>query len=96
MFAVLPVLIVEFVPEPVAVVELLDELAAPVELLELDPGATTGIPAPLFELGEAVEEEDEEAVTEPVEGLEVEAEAKAAAALVGQVEQPPNNWSMPE
>ena len=95
MFAVLPVLIVEFVPEPVVVVELLDELAAPVELLDLDAGATTGIPAPLSELGEAVEE-DEEAVTEPVEGLEVEAEAKAAAALVGQVEQPPNNWSMPE
>ena len=90
-FATLPVLVVEFKLEPV-IVELPEEPAAPVELLDLDPDEMTGILAPLFELVEAVEE----AVAEPVEGFEAEIEARAAAALVGQVEQPPNSWSMPE
>lgn len=89
MFAMLPVPVVEFVPEPV-VVELLEEPATPVELLpELDPGATTGVTPPLLEL-EAVEEGDE-AVAEPVADVEVEAEASAATASVGQVEHPPKS-----
>lgn len=91
MFAMLPVPIVEFVLEPV-VVELPEEPAAPVELLlELDPGATTGVTTPLFEL-EAVEE-GEEAVAEPVADVEVEVEASAATATasVGQVEHPPKS-----
>lgn len=89
MFAMLPVPIVEFVLEPM-VVELPEEPAAPVELLlELDPGATTGVTTPLFEL-EAVEE-GEEAVAEPVADVEVEVEASAATASVGQVEHPPKS-----
>ena len=90
-FATLPVLVVEFKFEPV-IVELLEEPAAPVELLDLDPDEMAGVLAPLLELGEAVEE----AVAELVEGFEAEIEARAAAALVGHVEQPPNSWSMPE
>ena len=92
MFAMLPELIVEFMLEPV-LVELPEE---PVELLlDLDPGTTTGAPTPLFELEEAVED-GEEAVAEPGDDVETEAEARAAAAFVGQVEHPPNSWSMPE
>lgn len=80
-FAMLPVPIVEFMLEPV-VVELPEEAAAPVELLlDLDPEATPGVATALFEL--------EEAVAETVE-------ARAATALVGQVEHPSKSWSMPE
>lgn len=89
MFELLPVLNVEFELEPV-VVELPDEPAAPVELLDFDPDDTTGVPAALFEVAEAVEEGDE-VVAEPVEVLEAEAEARAVMALVGQVEHPPNS-----
>lgn len=89
MFELLPVLNVEFVLEPV-VVELPDEPAAPVELLDFGPDETTGAPAVLLEVAEAVEEGDE-VVAEPVEVLEAEAEARAAIALVGQVEHPPNS-----
>lgn len=84
MFAMLPVPIVEFKLDPV-VVELPEE---PVELLlDLDPGATTGVT--LLELDEAVGKA-EDALVEPVD------EARAARASVGQVEQPPKSWSMPE
>ena len=73
------------------VVELTEEPAAPVELLlDLDPEATTGVAAPL----EEAVEEGEEAVAEPVGDVEVE--ARAATASVGQVEQPWKSWSMPE
>lgn len=95
MFAMLPVPAVEFMLEPV-VVELPEEPATPVELLlVLDPGETTGVTTPLFEL------EGEEAVAEPVEAEpieddEAEVEARAATASVGQVEHPPKSWSMPE
>lgn len=90
---ILPVPIVEFVG-PV-VVELPEVPAAAVELLpDLDPEETIGAATPLSELGEAVEE-GEEAVAEPGKDLEAEDEAKAAAALVGQVEHPPNSCSMP-
>ena len=82
MFAMLPV-IVEFMLEPVVVV-----LPEAVELLlGLDPEATTGVP--LLELDEAVDA-GEDAAAEPVD------EARAATASVGQVEQPPKSWSMPE
>ena len=85
MFAMLPVPIVELELEPV-LVELSDDPWAPVELLlDLGPGATIGVPTLLFEPGEAVEE-GEETVAEPIEDFEVE--ARAAAASVGQVEQP--------
>ena len=85
MFAMLPVPIVELVLDPV-VVELPGEPRAPVELLlDLGPGATIGVPTLPFEPEEAVEEV-EETVAEPVEDFEVE--ARAAAASVGQVEQP--------
>ena len=88
MFAML----LEFMLEP-AMVALLGAPAAPVELLpDLDSEGDT---TPLFELEEAVEE-CEGAVVEPVEGFEVEVGASARAASVGQVEHPPNNWSMPE
>ena len=94
-FAMLPKPIVEFMLEPV-LVELPEEPVAPVELLlELDPGATTGAPTRLFELEEAVGA-GEEAVAEPGDDAEAEDEARAAAAFVGQVEHPPNSWSMPE
>ena len=89
MFAMLPVPIVEFMLELV-VVELPEEPAAAVELLlGLDTGATTGVPLPLLELDEAVDE-GEEAVVEAVD------ETRAATASVGQVEQPSKSWSMPE
>lgn len=88
-FEMLPVLNVEFVLEPV-IVELPDEPAAPVELLDFGPDEATGVRAALFEVAEAVEE-GEEVVGEPLEVLEAETEARAAIALVGQVEQPPNN-----
>ena len=94
-FAVLPVLIVEFRLEPV-VVELAEEPAAPVELLlDLVPDDTSGVATPLFGPEEAVEE-GEEAVAERVEDIEVEVEARAATASVGQIEHPPKSWSMPE
>ena len=93
-FDLLPVLVVEFMLEPV-VVELPDEPAAPVELRELDPDETTGVPVPFFELAEAMEE-GEEVVTKPVEVFEAAVEARAAMALVGQVEHPPDSRSMPE
>lgn len=84
-FAMPPVPVVGFRRAPV-IVELPEEPAAPVELLlDLDPGATTGVTTPLLEPEEAVEEGGE-AVAEPVEDVEVE--ARAATALVGQVEQP--------
>lgn len=92
-FAMLPVPIVEFMLEPV-LVELPEEAAAPVELLlDFDPEATAGVTTPLFELADAVVE-GEEAVAEAV--WDVEAEARAAIASVGQVEHPPKSWSMPE
>ena len=79
-FAMLPVPIVEFILEPI-IVELLEEAATPVELVfNFDPDAPVG--------------EGEEAVREPVEDVGVD--ARAARASVGQVEQPPKSWSMPE
>ncbi|CAD6591322.1 MAG: ribosomal protein S15 [Alectoria sarmentosa] len=87
-----------FIPlklEPV-VVELAEEPAAPVELLlDLVPDDTSGVATPLFGPEEAVEE-GEEAVAERVEDIEVEVEARAATASVGQIEHPPKSWSMPE
>ena len=81
-FAMLPELIVEFILAPV-VVEFPEEAVE--LLLDLDPEATTGAATPLVALEEAVEEV-EGAVAEPVE-----AEARAATASVGQVEQPPKS-----
>ena len=87
MFAML----LEFMLGP-AIVELPETPAAPVELLASDPGRDA---TPLFEPEEAVGE-CEEAVAEPVEVFEAEVAARARTASVGQVEHPPNNWSMPE
>ena len=103
MFAMGPVPMVEFVPEPVVVVELPDVPAVPVELLlpVLDPDVT-GATSPFLEPEEAVGECEEAVVAVPVPGevfeaeVAVELEAKAAIASVGQVEHPPNSWSMPE
>lgn len=94
-FAMLPVPTVEFGLEPVTVA-LPEESAAPVELpLDLDPEATAGVTTPLFEPEEAVEE-GEEVVAERVKEVVAEVDARAATALVGQVEHPPKSWSMPE
>lgn len=88
--------VVELVPDmvmfamlPVPIVEFVLE---PV-VVELPEAAVELLleTTPLVELEDAVEV-GEEAVAEAVE----DAEARAATASVGQVEQPPKSWSMPE